>query len=236
MNRFPGRIANLRAAVACQLSPLRHVLLAPLRCGSRELLTASSAVRVGTIIEIDSQHWTVLRRDFGGTGRGVGLIIPLPPANPHYDGVRRLLLGMNQMELKNVLTDQKKELRCKADTEFEVVHLTTRPFQFLYSTDTSIMVMNNDTYDELEIPLNIIQDGMTIQVQFDEEGSMLSAQLPKRATYRVLKVTQKIAQAKGNTMCPAELENGPTVAVPDFVKADQMVVVDLTTLEYVSRG
>ncbi|RKP36527.1 hypothetical protein BJ085DRAFT_31570 [Dimargaris cristalligena] len=228
MNRFPGRIANLRAAVACQLSPLRHVLLAPLRCGSRELLTASSAVRVGTIIEIDSQHWTVLRRDFGGTGRGVGLVKLIPIMMVYGD--------YYWMELKNVLTDQKKELRCKADTEFEVVHLTTRPFQFLYSTDTSIMVMNNDTYDELEIPLNIIQDGMTIQVQFDEEGSMLSAQLPKRATYRVLKVTQKIAQAKGNTMCPAELENGPTVAVPDFVKADQMVVVDLTTLEYVSRG
>ncbi|KAJ1909359.1 hypothetical protein IWQ60_011219 [Tieghemiomyces parasiticus] len=191
----------------------------------RTYRTASGSLRAGNVIEYASAPWVVVRRELGGTGRGVGLV---------------------KMELRNAVTGQKKVERCKSDTEFEVLHLKSRPHEFLYTVDSTLHLMNPASLEEIEISADmlsggpdmakLVQDGMTLQVQSLEDDVPLLVHLPKSATYTVANVTPKASRAKGANLCPAELDNGVKVTVPDFVHPGDQVVIDLETRKYIARA
>ncbi|KAJ1654830.1 hypothetical protein IWQ61_005310 [Dispira simplex] len=192
---------------------------------SRFYRSPSSALRVGSVIEYHSEPWVVLRRDHGGTGRGAALV---------------------KMELKNPVTGERRMERCKADTEYEVVSLRTKLYQYLYSANNVVYLMDPETYEEVEVSddlveggasmLKYLQDGMMVTVQVLDDDKALTWRLPKIGTYKVASVTERVNHAKGATLCPAELENGATVLVPNFVNPGDMVKVDLETQKYHSRA
>jgi elongation factor P len=123
------------------------------------------------------------------------------------------------------------------------VRLEQKDMQFLYETDGNLVFMDTDTYDQVELPADILgerrpflQDGMTIVVEF-HDSEALNATLPQKVTCKIEETEPVVkGQTAANSFKPAILDNGVKVMVPPFVGQDEMIIVNTETMEYSERA
>ncbi len=148
-----------------------------------------------------------------------------------------------QIQLKNVQTGQSIRERFRTNDQFEQVMLDKKSMEYLYSDASSHVVMDPDTYDQVELPGELIGDGkvylvpnIRLEIAF-VEGTPIIAELPNTV---VLKVTDTPPQVKGatatNQLKDAVCEGGARVRVPPFVENGSEIKVDTRTGEYLSRA
>jgi len=122
-------------------------------------------------------------------------------------------------------------------------HIERLTMQFLYAMGDSYVFMNNETYEQLEIPLsnlahekNFLLDGMEVKVMMFE-SEILGVELPEKVT---LEVTEAEPGVKGNTASNVTknivVETGYSLQAPIFIKAGEKIIVNSSTGEYVSRA
>ena len=148
-----------------------------------------------------------------------------------------------QVELRNLRNGSKLNERFRSADKVERVRLEQRDMQFLYETDGMLVFMDTETYDQIELPAEILgerrpflQDGMTIQVEF-YESEALNATLPQKVTCTVAETEPVVkGQTAANSFKPAVLDNGIKVMVPPFVGQDEDIVVNTETMEYAERA
>jgi len=148
-----------------------------------------------------------------------------------------------QVEMKNLRNGTKLNERFRAADKVEKVRLEQKEQQFLYETDGMLVFMDSVTYEQIEMPADILgerrpflQDGMTIKIEYHEEEA-LSAALPQRVTCKVVETEPAVkGQTAANSFKPALLDNGVRVMVPPFVGQDEDIVVSTETMEYVERA
>ena len=116
--------------------------------------------------------------------------------------------------------------------------------QFLYDSGDAAVFMDNQSYDQVEIPKSIVGDALKwvppnsdVDLLFVDERAA-GAQPPSAVD---LAITQTDPGLKGDTASgggtkPATLESGVTVQVPLFVNEGDRVRVDTRSGEYVSRA
>ncbi len=148
-----------------------------------------------------------------------------------------------QVEMKNLRNGSKLNERFRAVDKVEKVRLEQKDQQFLYENDGMLVFMDTETYEQIELPADILgdrrpflQDGMTIQIEY-HESEALNAALPPRVTC-VVKETEPAVkgQTAANSFKPAILDNGVRVMVPPFVGPDEAIIVSTETMEYVERA
>jgi elongation factor P len=132
----------------------------------------------------------------------------------------------------------------RAGEKFRPVRTETRKMQYLYDSGDAVVLMDMQSYDQLEIPRDIAGEGMrwvlpndTVEVLFVDERPT-GIQVPSAVE---MTVTQTDPGLKGDTASgggskPATLESGVTVQVPLFVSEGDRVRVDTRSGEYVSRA
>ena len=114
---------------------------------------------------------------------------------------------------------------------------------YLYAMGETFVFMNNETYEQVEIPhksierqLNFIIEGMEVNV-ISFEGEILGVDTAEKVT---LLVTEADPAVKGNTAQSATkdcvLETGYKLQVPLFVNQGDKVVVNTSTGKYDSRA
>ncbi|MEL6818027.1 MAG: elongation factor P [Pseudomonadota bacterium] len=148
-----------------------------------------------------------------------------------------------QVELKNLIDGRKLNERFRANETVERVRLEQKDFQYLYEEGDSLVFMDNESYEQLELQKDFVgeraaflQDGMVVTVEMHEERP-IGVKLPDTV---VLAVAETEAVVKGQTAAssykPATMENGVRVMVPPFITADEKIVVDTNELTYVKRA
>jgi elongation factor P len=148
-----------------------------------------------------------------------------------------------QIELKNVIDGTKLNERFRSSETVERVRLEQNDYQFLYQEGDSLVFMDLESYEQIQIPKDFLgeraaflQDGMQVVVE-SHEGTPIGISLPGQVT---LKVVESEPVVKGQTAAssnkPAILENGSRVMVPPFVEAGERIVVDTEELTYVRRA
>ena len=151
--------------------------------------------------------------------------------------------AFNQVELKGVTTGTKLNERFRATETVERVRLDQREFSFLYAEGDDLVFMNNETYDQIQLPRDFVgeraaflQDGMNVTVELYEDKP-LGVKLPSTVT---LEITEADPVVKGQTATssykPAVMENGVKVMVPPFIEAGERIVVDTDEITYVRRA
>jgi elongation factor P len=179
-------------------------------------------IRPGMVIEYDGTLWIAVKSMAVKPGKG-----------PAY----------NQVELKNLIDGRKLNNRFGSDERVERTRLEQKDFQFLYRQGSSLVFMDTDTYDQIELSEDFVgeraaflQDGMTVTVEMHEERP-IGIKLPDQV---VLQVTDADPVVKGQTAAssykPARLENGLRVMVPPFITAGERVVVDTNEVAYIRRA
>ncbi len=148
-----------------------------------------------------------------------------------------------QVELKNLRDGRKLNERFRAADKVERVRLEQKDQQFLYENDGMLVFMDTETYEQIELPADILgdrrpflQDGMTIQIEY-HENEALSATLPQKVTCTVVETEPAVkGQTAANSFKPAVLDNGVRVMVPPFIGPDEKVVINTETMEYAERA
>lgn len=146
--------------------------------------------------------------------------------------------------LKNVATGKVIDNTFKTSESVDVVNLERANMQYLYKDDMGYNFMNNETYDQIAIPVDLIGDkgkwlveGQEVQVA-SFEGQPLTVDLPTKLTFTVTEAmpAEKGDSAQGRVLKECTIETGAKLGVPLFVKEGDKIVVNTDTGEYVERA
>lgn len=146
-------------------------------------------------------------------------------------------------KLKNIKTGATLDKTFLSGENFEFADIQRKKCQFLYKTAEEAYFMNEETYEQFEMPLDFIEgavlfllDGTTIDGVL-YEGKMISVDLPPKMVFEVVHTEPGV---KGDTATggskPATLETGLIVKVPLFINAGDKIRVNTETSEYVERA
>lgn len=127
--------------------------------------------------------------------------------------------------------------------KLEEVRVERRKFQFLYKDDMGLNFMNTETYDQVSIKEEMIEnaqllkEGANVDMLYHSDKEIpLTVELPQ---YIILEVTYTEPGLKGNTATnatkPATVETGAEVKVPLFINEGDKVKIDSATASYVER-
>ena len=179
-------------------------------------------IRPGNVLDHQGGLWSAVKVDHVKPGKGGAFA---------------------QVELRNLRDGRKLNERFRSADKVERVRLEQRDQQFLYEADGMLVFMDGQTYEQTEIPADLLgdrraflQDGMIVQVEYHEEEA-LGATLPQKVTCRVVETEPVVkGQTAANSFKPAVLDNGVKVMVPPFVGQDERIVVNTETMEYSERA
>jgi elongation factor P len=143
--------------------------------------------------------------------------------------------------LKNLRTGKVLENTWRSES-VEIVRVERKKFQYLFREGEFLVCMDNETYDQINIPIELFGDGVDylkeaeeIEILFNKE-EIVTVEIP---TFVFLKVVETEPGFKGDTATgankPAKLETGASVNVPLFINEGDMLKVDTRTGGYVER-
>lgn len=179
-------------------------------------------IKVGNVLEHNGGLWSAVKVDHVKPGKGGAFA---------------------QVEMRNLRNGSKLNERFRSADKVEKVRLEQKDQQFLYETDGMLVFMDMETFDQIELPAEILgdrraflQDGMTVQVEY-HEAEALSASVPQKVTCQIVETEPVVkGQTAANSFKPAILDNGVKVMVPPFVGQDEMIIVNTDTMEYSERA
>lgn len=130
-----------------------------------------------------------------------------------------------------------------AGHKIDPVRIENREYQYLYQETEDYIFMNNETFEQVNIPLKMVekpgflQEGMVVNILYHvEEESPLVIELPM---YIISEVTYTEPGVKGdtatNSMKPATIATGAEVRVPLFIDNGEIIKIDTRTGVYVER-
>ena len=146
-------------------------------------------------------------------------------------------------KVRNLRTGAVIEKTWRAGEKMESAHIDKDKMSYLYSTGTHYVFMNNETYEQIEIPVeqieyqkNFLIENMEVNV-ISYQGEILGVDLPEKVT---LEVTVADPAVKGNTATgatkDAEVETGYTLQVPLFINPGDKIVINTSTGKYDPRA
>jgi elongation factor P len=182
----------------------------------------ASSIRKGNIIEQDGKLYVVLSAENIHPGKGT---------------------PVSQIEMRRISDGVKVSERFKTTDQVERAYVEDRDFNYLYEDGDGFHFMNNETYDQLLVPKDVVgtqapflQENMTVKLSI-HEGNAVSITLPQRTTLEVVE-TEPVTkgQTASSSYKPAVLSNGVRTAVPPHIGVGTRIVVMTEDGSYVERA
>lgn len=147
------------------------------------------------------------------------------------------------IQLKNIKTGQLIEDRFRTDENFEEAFLERKPMEYLYSDASGHVVMDNESYEQVAIPADLVGDmkvyltpNISLLVGM-VDGKPLTVELPNTVELKIVDTPPQVKSGTAtNVMKEALCEGGAKVKVPDFISIGTVIKVDTRTGEYLSRA
>ena len=183
----------------------------------------ASSIRKGNIIERDDgQLCVVLSAESFHPGKGT---------------------PTTQIDMRRLSDGVKVTDRFKTTEQVERAFVEDKNYDFLYSDGDGYHFMNADTYDQIQVPADVIgdqtqwlQEGMKVILSIFNE-TPVGIQLPPRVTLEIVETEPAMkGQTASSSYKPAKLSNGARVMVPPHVSAGTRVVIQTEDGAYVERA
>ncbi|MDY6064762.1 MAG: elongation factor P [Finegoldia sp.] len=177
--------------------------------------------RKGTTFEMDGDVWQIVDFQHVKPGKGAAFV---------------------RTKIKSVMTGANRDMTFNPNDKYPEARIETKEMQYLYNDGEFYYFMDPDTYEQLPVSQDSIEDAM----QYIKDNDMAIIKFYQGKPFRVdpqnfveLIVTQTEPGIKGNTATgatkPATLETGATVNVPLFINEGDKLKIDTRTGEYLSR-
>lgn len=145
--------------------------------------------------------------------------------------------------LKNLKTGRVLDNTFRSGESVEVVRVERRKYQYLYRESAGLVLMDNETYEQITVQeqlfgdgVNYLKEGTEVELLLDNAEQIISVEIP---IFVNLSVSETEPGFKGdtasNTLKPAILETGAKINVPLFINEGDLLKVDTRTGGYVER-
>jgi elongation factor P len=153
------------------------------------------------------------------------------------------LRAFYQIKMRNVRNGKVAENRFRPGDDVEILRVETKEYQYLYPDGESLVVMDNETFDQVYIDkvllgdsVNYIKEGVTLLIAFENGTNPITAEAPSHVNFEVQYTEPGLAgDTATRTLKPATLENGAEIRVPLFVNTGDKIKVDTRTGAYIER-
>lgn len=180
-----------------------------------------TSLKKGTIFQLDGTPYRVIEYGQKVVGRGGSIV---------------------NVKIKSLTDEKVLDKTFKGNEQIDSADVSSKNVQYLYSDGTNFHFMDQESYEQFEIPTDIIGDQSGYMKESDMvqarlfDGRVINIELPKNVP---LVVTYTEDVVKGDTSSAitkdAQVETGITVKVPAFIKAGDVISVDTTTGAYRER-
>jgi len=151
--------------------------------------------------------------------------------------------AFTRSKLKNIKTGKVVDFTFKTTEPVELAEVETQELQYLYNDGASFVFMNPRSYDQVEVPADVVGDDgrflkeeMMCYIQFHDNVA-IGVYPPKKVTLLVTDAEEAVAGDRVTApKKQATVETGATVMVPIFVKKGDTIIIDTASGDYVSRG
>lgn len=178
-------------------------------------------IKKGLIVEIDDYPYVVTGFQFVNPGKGSAFF---------------------RTKLKNMLTGAVLDKTYKSGEKLQPADIEEWDMEYIFNSGSSYTFMDVETYEQIEIPLEKIEDeagflleNTVVRVLF-YRGEPMGITLP---TFVELEIAETGPSEKGNTVTssykPATVSSGGTIQVPMFLKEGEVVKIDTRDKSYVER-
>lgn len=183
--------------------------------------TNAGNLKKGDFIYHQGEIWQIQKADFYSPGKGSALM---------------------KTRIKNLLSGKNIEYAYKSNEQVEILDVQSIEMQYLYHDNENLYFMDERTYNQFSLSLNIVGD----VYKYFKEGDKMYVYLhdEKPLTVRPpLSVKLRVIEAemadKGDTVSgakkPVKVETGVVVMVPLFIKVGEIITVNPETGEYTGR-
>ncbi|MGM0613193.1 MAG: elongation factor P [Bacteroidota bacterium] len=182
----------------------------------------TSDIKNGICIELNNELYQVIEFQHVKPGKGPAFV---------------------RTKLKSLTTGKVLQETFPSGHKIKTARIERRPHQYLYNDDTGYHFMNNETFEQVNIPENLInapdlmKEGQEVDILFHADTETpLTCELPP---FVDMEITYTEPGVKGdtatNSLKEATVETGATVRVPLFINNGEKIKVDTRTREYSER-
>jgi elongation factor P len=145
--------------------------------------------------------------------------------------------------MRSVRTGKIVENRFRPGDSVDQLRVETKEYNYLYSDGESLVVMDNETFDQIYInkallgnSVNFIKEGVTLLIAFENGTEPITAEAPAHVVFNVTYTEPGLSgDTATRTLKPATIETGAEVKVPLFVNTGDNIKINTGTGEYVER-
>ena len=182
---------------------------------------STNDLKTGMTLDLGGSLWQVLEFQHHKPGKGQAVV---------------------RTRLRNVKSGAVQDRTFKADEKVGLAIVERREMQYLYREGDHLVLMDNETYEQLPLPLEVAGDAVRYLVEGASavvalyEGNPIGVDLPAAVVLRVTRSDPGVRGDRvGGALKPATLETGIVVQVPLFVEEGDRVKVDTRSGAYLTR-
>jgi elongation factor P len=186
-------------------------------------MATTADIKNGMCIEFNNDLFTIVQFQHVKPGKGPAFV---------------------RTKLKSLTTGKVIDNTFSSGVRLNVARIERRPYQFLYSDDMGYIFMHLETFEQVTIEKDLIdnpqlfKEGQSVEIVFHADTETpLTVELPP---FVIMEVVYTEPGLKGDTasssaMKPAKIETGAEINVPLFVNTGDKIKIDTRDNSYSER-
>lgn len=185
-------------------------------------MVSASDFRKGVTFEINGEPFVIVDFQHVKPGKGAAFV---------------------RTKYKSLINGTIREQAFNPSEKFPKAHIETKDMQYLYKEGDLYYFMDNETYDQIPLPHEQVEDAILYLKENDSatvkfyKGKVFMVEPPN---FVVLEIVESEPGVKGDTQTNAtkraKVETGAEIQVPMFVNEGDKIKIDTRTGEYLSRA
>ena len=149
-----------------------------------------------------------------------------------------------KVKVKNLRTGVINEISFTGGDKVEQAHIDKKEMQYLYDDGDNFVFMDNETYEQIEIPKSrlewekqFMKENDNVTISMYEGREILGVILPDKVELQIVECEPAV---KGDTATSAtknaKVETGLEIRVPLFIQNGEMVLISTADGKYSGRA
>ena len=185
-------------------------------------MVTTSDFRTGLIVKIDGELFSIIEFQHVKMARGS---------------------AFTRTKLKSMKSGRVLERTFRGSDKLQDVRVERREMQFLYKEGDGLVVMDNETYEQISIDGALMTPGTDFLKEGEKVSLLMNGAEPVSAEMPLfveLEIVETDPGFKGDTVSgstkPAVVETGGKVQVPLFIEVGEVIKIDTRTSTYLERA
>jgi len=180
-------------------------------------LIDTTQMRQGTFVEIGGDPHVIVSYQHVKPGKGGAFV---------------------RMRLKSLTSGAVLDKTIKSGETLPAAEIDKREMQYLYDSGEAVVLMDQQSFDQVEIPraqienADLMAENCSVEVLL-HGGRPIAVLLP---TFVILEVAETDPPERGGKLKQATLRTGATVQVPSFIARGEKLRIDTRERKYVERA